>query len=73
MVKQNMTPEQLHSYLDDNQDGYVDKKEFVNRLREAINQRSLLDADIGLVFSTLDRNEDGKISVNEFKTFIKGV
>jgi Ca2+-binding EF-hand superfamily protein len=73
MAKQNLNPETLHSYLDENGDGEVDKKEFVSRLGEAINQRGLISADIGLVFDTLDRNDDGKISLNEFKTFIKGV
>lgn len=33
----------------------------------------MIAADIGLVFETLDRNNDGKLSVNEFKTYIKGV
>jgi Ca2+-binding EF-hand superfamily protein len=33
----------------------------------------MIAADIGLVFDTLDRNNDGKLSVNEFKTYIKGV
>ena len=71
--KNNMTPEQLHSLLDENGDGDVDKKEFVGRLGGAINKKSLIPADLGLVFDTLDRNNDGKISINEFKTFIKGV
>jgi Ca2+-binding EF-hand superfamily protein len=51
----------------------VDKKEFVERLAGAINKKSMIAADIGLVFDTLDRNNDGKLSVNEFKTYIKGV
>jgi Ca2+-binding EF-hand superfamily protein len=70
--KQNFTPETLHSYLDENGDGQVDKKEFVSRLGEAINVQGLINADLGLVFDTLDRNGDGSISLNEFKTFIKG-
>lgn len=72
MTKQSLTPEALHSYLDENGDGEVDKKEFVTRLGEAINQRGLIAADIGLVFDYLDRNDNGKISINEFKTYIKG-
>ena len=59
--------------MDENGDGEVDKKEFVGRLGQAINKKALLASDIGLLFETLDRNGDGKISLNEFKTFIKGV
>ena len=71
LKKTNMTVSDLHSKLDADGDGKVDKREFVTRMRD-IGVPGLLPADLGLVFDSLDINDDGGLSPSEFSLFLEG-
>lgn len=68
------TTSDLHKDLDIDGDGYVDKREFVTRMGEfckAGQVSGLQPADLGLLFDSLDGNDDGRLSVNELGLYIK--
>ena len=71
LKKNSMSTSELHSKLDADGDGKVDKREFVTRMRD-IGVPGLVPADLGLIFDSLDINDDGGLSPHEFSLFLEG-
>ena len=71
LKREGMTTKDLHSRLDENRDGSVDKREFVTVMRY-VEVPGLLAADLGMIFDALDINDDGALSLDEFSLFLEG-
>lgn len=71
MQRNNITIEQLHRNLDVNNDGSVDKMEFVQGLSKLL-QYSISQQDLATIFDAIDINNDHFLSVNEFGYYLQG-
>lgn len=71
LKKESLSSADLHHRLDADGDGRVDKREFVTRMRE-LAVPGLLPQDLGLVFDSLDVNDDGALSLSEFALYLEG-
>jgi len=72
MARNNITINTLHTTLDINQDGSVDKLEFVDGMTKIITATSLTRQDLGTIFDAIDVNGDNYLSVNEFGLYLEG-
>ena len=61
----------MYHQLDVNKDGTVDKMEFVNGL-SYLQVPGIQPSDLGHLYDSIDINNDGFLSVNEFGMFIEG-
>lgn len=62
----------MHKTLDTNNDGSVDKMEFVDGLSKIILSTTLTRQDLGIIFDEIDLNGDHYLSVNEFGYYLEG-
>ena len=58
--------------MDRNKDGVVDRDEFVTTLPQIMQIPGVEMRDYAIIFTALDINNDGKLSLNEFGLFIEG-
>lgn len=72
MIRKRITIEEMHKNLDINNDGSVDKIEFVDGLTKFIMSTSLTKQDLGVIFDEIDLNGDHYLSVNEFGYYLEG-
>lgn len=72
MQRRQITIEQMHKTLDTNNDGSVDKMEFVDGLSKMILSTTLTRQDLGIIFDEIDLNGDHYLSVNEFGYYLEG-
>lgn len=72
MIRNNITTNQLHKTLDINNDGSVDKMEFVDGIAKLIMNTNLTRQDLGTIFDSIDLNGDHYLSVNEFGYYLEG-
>jgi Ca2+-binding EF-hand superfamily protein len=61
----------MHSKLDLNRDGQVNKNEFISRINQ-FKIRDISLQEFGKIFDCLDHNGDGQLSVSEFAMFLTG-
>lgn len=62
----------MHKTLDINNDGSVDKQEFVDGIAKLIMNTNLTRQDLGTIFDSIDLNGDHYLSVNEFGYYLEG-
>jgi Ca2+-binding EF-hand superfamily protein len=62
----------LHKTLDINNDGQVDKIEFVDGITNLTRPAVLTRQDLATIFDAIDINGDQFLSVNEFGLFLQG-
>ena len=67
-----ITTEKLVELLDENKDGFVDKRELVDKLAGAIKLKDINQQEIGDLFDKLDVNDSGKLTPNEIGLYIDG-
>jgi Ca2+-binding EF-hand superfamily protein len=72
LIRNSITIETLHKTLDINNDGSVDKLEFVDGVSKIITTTSLTRQDLGTIFDAIDLNGDNYLSVNEFGYYLDG-
>jgi len=63
------TVEKTFHMMDENQDGELDKSELREALRKLGVHRDLLDKDVKTLMEAADTNDDGVISLHEFKNW----
>jgi len=63
------TVEKTFHMMDENQDGELDKSELREALRKLGVHRDLLDKDVKTLMEAADTNDDGVISLDEFKNW----
>jgi Ca2+-binding EF-hand superfamily protein len=73
MIRNNITLDSMHKQLDVNNDGSIDKLEFVTGLSNIMTTSLLTRQDLGTIFDVIDINGDNYLSVNEFGYFLQGV
>ena len=62
----------MHKQLDINNDGSVDKMEFVEGVYSLMKPCPITNKDLGDIFDQIDVNGDHYLSVNEFALFLEG-
>lgn len=72
LKRKGITLLQLFESLDLNKDGAVDNTEFVTMMSSSLPEIGLSMSDYAFVFTALDVNHDGTLSLNEFGMFIEG-
>ena len=72
MQNKSITLQELHKSLDTNNDGAVDKNEFVEGITRIIMLPSLTRQDLGTIFDAIDLNNDKSLSLNEFGYYLQG-
>ena len=72
MQRNNISLEVMHKQLDINNDGVVDKQEFVEGIYSLMRPCPITNKDLGEIFDQIDVNGDHYLSVNEFALFLEG-
>lgn len=62
----------MYDKLDEDKDGKIDKKEFVDRMSLSIgfDPKKLNSSELGRLFDALDMNTSGSLSINELGMYI---
>lgn len=71
LKREGMSIKELHTRMDADGDGEVDKREFVTAIG-LFGIGGLLPSDMGLLFDSLDINDRARLNLVEFSLFIKG-
>lgn len=72
LKKNNITLNKLYEMMDLNKDGVVDRDEFVTTLPQLMQIPGVEMRDYAIIFTAIDINNDGKLTLNEFGLFIEG-
>ncbi|DBA00219.1 TPA: LOW QUALITY PROTEIN: hypothetical protein N0F65_007844, partial [Lagenidium giganteum] len=64
---------QSFGHFDSNKDGNITRHEFVTAIKELSGFENVSDNELNELVDTLDANNSGSVSLDEFETFVSGV